>query len=110
MQFSRVACSQTIRVDEGEIMQVSSVTAIGVTLLIAGASGLAARSGNAELYLQTIVSTADWIIQDAPVDSRDHNLSAEASSKSTGAVTMTESEAPAWMHYLNVVGLALAGG
>lgn len=90
-------------------MQVSSVAAIGVTLLIAGASELAVLSGNSGLYLQTIVSTADWIFQDTPAVSRDRNLQAEESNKSTGTDTMTASAAPAWMRYLNMVGLAMGG-
>jgi len=90
-------------------MQVSSVAAIGVTFLIAGASELVVLSGNSGHYLQTIVSTADWIIQDTPAISRNHNLPAEKSDKSTGTDTMTESAAPAWMRYLDIVGLAMGG-
>ena len=91
-------------------MQVSSIAAIGVTLLIAGASEHAALSGNAGAYLQTIVNSADWIIQETPADSRDYQPSPEDSNKSTGTNTMTGSAVQARLRYLNMVGLALGAG
>jgi len=76
--------------------------------LMAGASEQAALSGNTAAYLQTIINSANWIIQDTRVYSGDYRGSLADFNTSTD--TMTRSGAQAWVHYLNIVGLALSTG
>lgn len=89
-------------------MQISSMTAIGATLLIAGASEHAALSTNTATYLQTISDSAPWTLRDPPpVPNSDEPLGADPmASAELGPPAGT----PAWLDQLNLVGFALRAG
>lgn len=89
-------------------MQISSMAAIGATLLIAGASEHAALSTNTAAYLQTISDAAPWTLRDpTAIPNSDEPLGTDPMA---GADLGPSAGTPVWLDQLNMVGFALRSG